>query len=116
LLPELIEFAKGEIRRRKWRGSRSGASVGGWDDGQVRDKVRKETESRITEALRGGDQAVEKLFGCLRAGVVKRREIAARLGMSVTEVTNCRKRLDRTLDELEKAGCAGWAIEEWKKK
>jgi len=199
LLPELIEFAKGEIRRRKWRGSRSGvlpqgfdansvasevvmvalqgkarltlgwtrerlmnelkrkvsnevrrlhklkeaqsirsewdmllpAESGalrsvlagmkgpptvGWDDGQVRDKVRKETESRIAEALRGGDQAVEKLFGCLRARVVKRREIAARVGMSVTEVTNCRKRLDRTLDELKKAGCAGWVIAEWKRK
>jgi hypothetical protein len=66
--------------------------------------------------LRGGDEAVEKLFGRLRAGVVKRREIVARLGMSVTEVTNCRKRLDRTLDEQEKAGCAGWAIAEWKRK
>lgn len=90
--------------------------VGGWDDGQVRDKVRKETELRIAEALRGGDPAVEKLFGCLRAGVVKRRAIAASLGISVTEVTNCRKRLDRTLDELKQAGCAGWAIEEWKRK
>jgi len=201
LLPELIEFAKGEIRRRKWRGSRTGVlpkgfdanavasevvmkalqgkarlapgwtrerlmkelkrkvsnevrrlhkmketrstrsecdlllpadsgalrsvlagiaggcgGYGGWDDGQVRDKVRKETDSRIAEALRGGDQAVERLFECLRAGVVKRREIAARLGMNVTEVTNCRKRLDRTLDELKTAGCAGWAIDEWKKK
>jgi hypothetical protein len=198
LLPELIECAKGEIARRRWRGSKVGVlpegfdansvasevvmralqgearlapgwtrerlvkelmrkvsnevrrlhklmetramrsewdvllplesgalrsvlakmpgGAGGWDDGQVRDKVRKETEQRIAEALRGGDQAVEKLFGCLRAGVVKRREIAARLGMSLTEVTNCRKRLDRTLDELKKAGCAGWAIAEWKRK
>jgi hypothetical protein len=98
-------------------GIKGGASAGiGWDDGQVRDKVRKETELRIAEALRGGDQAVEKLFGCLRAGTVKRREIAARLEMSVTEVTNCRKRLDRMLDELEKAGCAGWVIAEWKRK
>jgi hypothetical protein len=61
-----------------------GQSAGGWDDGQVRDKVRKEMELRIAEALRAGNQAVEKLFGCLWAGVVKRREIAARLGMSVT--------------------------------
>ena len=88
----------------------------GWDDGQVRDKVRKETELRIAEALRGGDGRVEKLFECLRAGVVKRRVIAERLGISVDEVTNCRKRLDRKLDELEKAGCAGWVIEEWKRK
>ena len=78
--------------------------------------MRKETELRIAEVLRGGDEAVEKLFGCLRAGVVKRREVATRLGMSVTEVTNCRKRLARKLDELEKAGCAGWVIEEWKGK
>ena len=82
----------------------------------MRDKVRKETELRIQEALRGGDQAVGKLFECLRTGVVKRREIAARLGMSVTEVTNCRKRLDRALEELRQTGCAGWAIDEWKKK
>ncbi len=39
---------------------------------------------------------VEKLFGCLRAGVVKRRE--------------------RKLEELWAAGCPGWVIEEWKGK
>ena len=47
---------------------------------------------------------------------MKRREIALRLGMSVMEVTNCRKRLNRKLGELAKSGCAGWAIEEWKSK
>jgi hypothetical protein len=57
---------------------------------------------------------VERLFGCLRAGIVKRREIATRLGLRVEEVTNCRKRLHRKLDELEKAGYPGWVIEEWK--
>jgi len=198
LLPELIAFAKGEIRRRKWRGSKAGVlpegsdansvasgvvqaalqgearlapgwtrerlmdelkrkvsnevrrlhkltetramrnewdvlppkvsgqlrsvfagmkghpSVGGWDDGQVREKVRKETELRIAEALRGGDESIERLFGCLLAGIVKRRDIAVRLGIRVTEVTNCRKRLDRKLDELRKVGCPGWVIEEWK--
>jgi len=31
LLPELIEFAKGEIRRRKWRGSKSGVLPQGFD-------------------------------------------------------------------------------------
>ena len=76
--------------------------------------TREETELRIAEALRGGD--VEKLFGCLRAGIVKRRQIAAMLRMSVTEVTNCRKRLERKLDELEKARCPGWVIEQWKRK
>jgi hypothetical protein len=93
-----------------------------WDDEPARDKaireeqVRKETELRIAEELRGGDEMVERLFGCQRAGIVKRREIAARLGVSVVEVTNCRKRLDRKVDELEKAGYPGWVIEEWKRR
>ena len=91
-----------------------GRPMGGWDDGQVQAGVSKEMELRIAEALGEGDES--KLFGCLRAGVVKRREIAARLGMSVTEVTNCRKRLNRKLDELKGAGYPGWAIEEWKRK
>lgn len=43
-------------------------------------------------------------------------KIAAKLGMSVVEVTNCRKRLDRKLEELAAAGYPGWVIEEWKKK
>jgi len=108
----LVPTASGELRSVfAWMKARSSAV--GWDDGQVRDKVRKETEQRIAEALRGGD--VEKLFGCLRAGIVKRRQIAAMLRMSVTEVTNCRKRLDRKLDELERAGCPGWVIEQWKR-
>jgi hypothetical protein len=95
---------------------RAKSTGGGWDDGQVRNKVRKETELRIAEALRGGDERVEKLFECLRAGVVKRATIAERLRLSVAEVTNCRKRLDRKLEDVEKAGCPGWAIEEWKQK
>jgi len=111
----LVPTESGEVRSVfAWIKARS--SAGGWDDGQVRDKVRKETEVRIAEALRGGDESVERLFGCLRAGIVKRRQIAAMLRMSVTEVTNCRKRLDRKLDELEKSGCPGWVIEEWKRK
>ena len=36
LLPELIEFAKGEIRRRKWRGSRTGVLPEGFDANAVR--------------------------------------------------------------------------------
>jgi len=39
LLPELIEFAKGEIRRRKWRGSRSGVLPEGFDDNSVASEV-----------------------------------------------------------------------------
>ena len=118
----LVPAESGELRSvfdwmvgRSLGGGRSPIGKGspGWDDQQVQDKVRKETEQRIAEALRGEEA---KLFGCLRAGLVKRRVIATRLGMSVTEVTNCRKRLDRKLDELQKAGCPGWVIEEWKKK
>jgi hypothetical protein len=81
-----------------------------------RDKERKEAELMIAEKLQGGDEEVEKMFSCLREGIVKRREIAAKLGIDVDEVTNCRKRLDRKLDELGKAGCAQRVIEEWKKK
>jgi hypothetical protein len=83
----------------------------------ARKKARAEAELKIATALRGGDEMVEKLFHCLRDGVVKRQEIAARLGMSVPGVTNCRKRLDRRLEELEKeAGIPEWVIAEWKGK
>jgi hypothetical protein len=200
LLPELVVFAKGEIRRRIWRGARCGVLPEGYDANSIaaeaitaafrgearlvigwtrerlmrelqrkvsnlvrrlhklkearavrsewemlrpgvngkrrsvfegmkgktqvavdeaglaaRDKVRKENELRIAESLE--EELTGKLFGCLREGMVKRREIAARLGLSVEEVTNCRKRLDRKLEELGKAGtCPGWVIEEWKSK
>jgi hypothetical protein len=85
---------------------------------QAREKARKDAELRIAAALVGGEEAVEKLFGCLREGIVKRREIAARLGISVAEVTNCRKRLDRKLETLAEteAGIPRWVIEEWKRK
>ena len=39
LLPELIEFAKGEFRRRKWRGSKSGVLPQGFDDNSVASEV-----------------------------------------------------------------------------
>jgi hypothetical protein len=86
-----------------------------WPDArqrQARQKARQEAEERIAGALGEGDEA--RVFGCLREGVVKRREIAAKLGMSVVEVTNCRKRLNRKLDEL--VGIPQWVIEEWKRK
>jgi len=81
---------------------------------QARDQARQRAESQIAERLEGEDE--RKLFSCLRTGVVKRREIASRLGMSVTAVTNCRKRLNRKLDELGKTepGCPRWVIEELK--
>lgn len=88
--------------------------AGGIDEARLRklDRERKSAELMIAEKLRGGDEL--KLFNCLREGVVKRREIAARLGIGVNEVTNCRKRLNRRLEELGKAGCRRWVIEEWK--
>jgi hypothetical protein len=85
---------------------------------QAREQVRKDAELRIAAELVGGEEAVEKLCVCLREGVVKRREIAARLRISVAEVTNCRKRLDRKLETLAEteAGIPRWVIDEWKKK
>jgi hypothetical protein len=83
---------------------------------QARDKVRKEAESLIAARLHGEGEMVERLFGCLREGVVKRREIAAKLGISLDAVTNCRKRLNRKLEELTEPGCPQWVIEEWKGK
>ena len=46
------------------------------------------------------------------------REALARLRISVAEVTNCRKRLDRKLEALAEteAGIPRWVIEEWKRK
>jgi hypothetical protein len=77
-------------------------------DAQVREKQK--AELRIAERLRGGDEMVEKLFWCLREGMVKRRKIATRLGVSVEEVTNCRKRLNRKLGEMARtdAGVPRW--------
>jgi hypothetical protein len=81
-------------------------------DAQVREKQK--AELRIAERLRGGDEMVEKLFWCLREGMVKRRKIASRLGVSVEEVTNCRKRLNRKLGEMARtdAGVPRWVVEE----
>lgn len=92
--------------------------AGGVDEARFQklDQEKKEAELMIVEKLHGGDEEVEKLFNCLREGVVKRREIAAKLGISVDEVTNCQKRLNRKLDELGKAGCPQWVIERLKKK
>jgi hypothetical protein len=202
LLPELVIFARQEIRKRRWRGGRSGVLPEGYDangvaseviaaalrgesrlvlgwtrerlmrelerrvsnevrrlhklqetrkmrsewevlppgaNGQLRSvfvpmratglggmderewraraKARKEAETRIAEGLRGGDETVEKMFCLMREGVVKRRELAEKLGISVAAVTNCRRRLDRRLEELGKtAGIPDWGIGEWKAK
>jgi predicted nucleotidyltransferase len=51
--------------------------------------------------------------------IVKRRQIASKLGISVEAVTNCRKRLNRKLEELGRTDpgcCPAWVIEEIKGK
>ena len=199
LLPGVVSFAKQEIRRRRWRGKRSGVLPEGYDANSIAAEViagalqgkarlalgwtferlekelqrlvcnevrrlhklretrvmrsewevlspnenneprsvfagmpakgpgglgpklvdqriqeKEKAELRIAEQLRGDDEMVEKLFCCLREGVVKRRAIALKLGISADEVTNCRKRLNRKLEELEKkeAGVPRWVVEE----
>ena len=72
---------------------------------QAEDKARQMADSRIAERLEGED--VRRLFLCLRTRTVKRRDIASKLGMSATEVTNCRKRLNRQLKEL---GIPSWRV------
>jgi hypothetical protein len=80
----------------------SGASV---------DRAERQAEgiknARVSELLGDDDPPVSQLFCCLCGGVSKRRAIAARLGTSAAEVTNCRKRLNRRLDELMKKEAGG---------
>src|ERR1041384_8179179 len=61
--------------------------VNGMDAAKLRawDQARQRAESQIAERLEGEDE--RKLYFCLRSGVVKRREIASKLGLSVTAVT-----------------------------
>jgi hypothetical protein len=60
-----------------------------------RELVRKDFDAYLKE-----DWVARKVFECLCNGVVKRREIAERLGISVQAVTAARKRLERKV--------AGW--------
>jgi hypothetical protein len=46
-----------------------------------------------------GDAVARGIFGCLCAGMVKRREIAAQLGVGVGAVSAGRRRLNRKLEE-----------------
>ena len=59
----------------------------------ARESVRVELDVYLR-----GDGAARGVFNCLCAGVVKRREIAERLGISVAAVTAARKRLERRLE------------------
>jgi hypothetical protein len=79
----------------------SGALV---EEADARAKEKQNAEARIAERLGEDDLLAKQLFACLREGVVKRRAIAARLGIGVDAVTNCRKRLNRKLEELMRTG------------
>jgi hypothetical protein len=57
-------------------------------------RIRKEIESGLE-----GDEAGKGVFQCLWDGVVKREEIARRLGIGVAAVSAARKRLERKLVE-----------------
>jgi hypothetical protein len=80
----------------------AGTNSGGVDERVLDQKAKEkqEAEHRIAERLRVVDKPAANLFLCLCEGVVKRREIASRLGISVSAVTNCRKRLKRKLEAL----------------
>jgi hypothetical protein len=87
----------------------------GWEC-KVADRKARErqgAEQRIAAELGENDRLAGKLFDCLCAGVMKRRKIAVKLGISVEEVTNCRKRLNRKLEELTKTDAAvpRWVVE-----
>ena len=54
-----------------------------------------ENMMKMLEGRLDGDTVERGLLECLRQGVVKRREIAAKLGVDVRAVTAARKRLER---------------------
>jgi len=64
------------------------------EEDQEREGVKKRLEARL-----GADEKAKGVLNCLCDGVVKRREIAARLGISVQAVTAARKRLERKVKE-----------------
>jgi hypothetical protein len=51
-----------------------------------------------------GDREARGVWGCLRQGVWKRREIASRLGIGVSAVTAARKRLERRVKDFRSGG------------
>jgi hypothetical protein len=55
---DVLSPGEGEELRSVFAGVKS-ISAGGWDNGQVRQKVRKETELRIAEAIPGFGSSVE---------------------------------------------------------
>ncbi len=72
--------------------------------------VREEAEQKL-EAIEGriaklldGDSVAKGIFKCVCDGVVRRSEIASRLGIEAAAVSAGRKRLNRKLDELVRKG------------
>ena len=58
------------------------------------EEEREQVRARLGELL-NGDQVAREVLVCLCDGVVRRREIAAKLGVEVRAVTAARKRLER---------------------
>ncbi len=88
------------------------------DGAEVAKRKEAEEELRrqkgIIAAHLDGDVVAKRVLGCLCDGVVKRQEIATKLGIDVSGVTAARKRLDRKLWALGRsgAGCSRRLIEE----
>ena len=71
-----------------------GPIANGGEEAERRDE-EAELEMKITELRLKDDPVACGLLQCLRVGVFKRREIAAKLGIEVEAVTAARKRLER---------------------
>ena len=54
-----------------------------------------------------GDRVAQAVLGCLWDGVVRRGEIAARVGVGVGAVTAARKRLERRMANWRRLKLAG---------
>src|SRR5436190_11350380 len=67
------------------------------------DAWREKVRADLNEHLRD-DKEAQGVFNCLCEGVVKRRKIAERLGMSVEAVTAARKRLERKVEDYKYEG------------
>ncbi len=74
--------------------------------------MEKEEEARRERIKTGfathlnGDKGARRVFNCLCDGILKRRDIAAKLGINVRAVTAARKRLERQVEQFRK-GCRG---------
>jgi hypothetical protein len=69
-------------------------------EGHEEEEWREQVRADFSEYLKENAEA-RNVFNCLCDGVVKRREIAQRLGMSVGSVTAARKRLERKVEDFK---------------